>query len=565
MAEIQNINDVNVLLNDGRAFLPSKNINIFPCSRRGQYEMTASAKHYDPEARLNTERTNRIHTAINGFKDSFIERFDSYEYTDEENNNVKVSTLIFTLAGYRVEAKNFYPTDIAEVLGIDTDNTGTNDTIYAHLSLHTGISLSAEGYYTEILYRQSTATNDKNYLDVSYPVSAPIDDFFVGVSFTKDEASDGKLPSYNLPLFSYSTNKKSWELVQTSLLPKIEHGETENSIKLSGAFTVKQGEQTSFEINEGGVGTVNVPLHITKATVIDGHVTANASTKTRSLIVGDVAEGEVFPKGTIKAKEHIETPTLEATTSIKTPTLDVKTIENKVDSTGVSINDTLNITAGHVGAADTLKVNTINSRQENGTITVESPVALSGKATLNNGLEVTNGDTTLKKLTAETTTLGNLTVNNVTVTGTNSISTPTLKVNTITSDKAEVTVDRPLKINSTLAVNSGKATLHKGLSVKEGLTVESGGITVSAGETKLQKTGVVGLTDTGSTSLTKLTVTGEATLATVDGTKIIADEIWLAQDTDIQVPAVELVNIKATNTYQLRFKFGKTPITIKEE
>ena len=72
MSNIIEINGVTFLPNNDRVFLQSKNINIFPCARRGQYGIVGSAKYYDPEARLNTERTNRIGTAINGFKDKFI-------------------------------------------------------------------------------------------------------------------------------------------------------------------------------------------------------------------------------------------------------------------------------------------------------------------------------------------------------------------------------------------------------------------------------------------------------------------------------------------------------------
>ena len=43
-----------------------------------------------------------------------------------------------------------------------------------------------------------------------------------------------------------------------------------------------------------------------------------------------------------------------------------------------------------------------------------------------------------------------------------------------------------------------------------------------------------------------------------------ADEIWLDLANDVQVPAVELAHLTATDTYQVRLKFGK-PITIVEE
>lgn len=521
------MNDTKMLkigedLNSARVFLPSSQINIFPCSRRGYYiDNSGSRQIFDPEARLNTERTNRLRTAVNGFTDSFIDTFvnDIKQNEDETETTLSTGTLVFVLAGYRIEIKNFDPQAIANKLGLNPGNT-----IYAHLSLHDEVPLDVPDYYTEILYRQSSISTAENYLDVYYDD----DTFFMGVSFTGNPyltdsivivtaTSEGvktvskKLTEKNLALYNVvedATGSTQYELVQTSLLPKIEHGETEDSIKISGDFTVKHGEQTSFKVTENKttlgpteiseldvtgdftikqvsgegeeisfeitkhrVGTVNVPLHITKGTTIDGGVNLNAGVRAFGLIVGDSAEGDIFPNGTIKAKGHIETPTLEATTSVKTPALDVKTIENKVDNTGVSINDTLNITTGHTVAADTLKVNAVNSRRENDTIAIGSPITVAGKATLSNGLAVTNGDTTLKKLTAEATTLGSLTVDNVTVNSGSVISTPTLKVDTITSrstaSDAAVTVDKPLKVNNTLNITN-KATLNNGLELTSG-------------------------------------------------------------------------------------------------
>ena len=52
----QNTNRLH--LDNGKVFIQSSNINVFPCSRRGQFSEDNFVKHYDPEARLNTERTN---------------------------------------------------------------------------------------------------------------------------------------------------------------------------------------------------------------------------------------------------------------------------------------------------------------------------------------------------------------------------------------------------------------------------------------------------------------------------------------------------------------------------
>lgn len=217
----------NRIVENNRVFLLSKNVNIFPCARRGLYNRSDLAEYYDPEARLNTERTNRISSAINGFTDSFI-------ITEDFVDN---GTFVFVLAGYRIEIKNFNISDVTSVFGDSVDK------IYAHLSLHTNIELDVADYFTEILYRQSIASTQTNYLDVTYENAEKTikEDFFVGISFTKEPVDDyidtNKLPSRNLLLFSKDADG-SWQLEQTSLLPKIKHGTTKDSVKILGDLTV---------------------------------------------------------------------------------------------------------------------------------------------------------------------------------------------------------------------------------------------------------------------------------------------------------------------------------------
>lgn len=241
-----------------RVFIPSQNINVFPCSRRGQITTEGSKLNCDPEARLNTERTNRLRTSINGFTDSFIEGFTKNK--DENEAELETGTLVFVLAGYRMEVKEFNPASIATALGID------DGTIYAHLSLHDGIPFGVANYFTEILYRQSTKTIKHNYIDVEYSDGDINSDFFMGVSFTTtDEVKDTivvndetkQLKKANLPLFSKEVDG-DWKLVEASKLPKVEHDTEPDSIKLSGDFTVEHtndngDKQTSLKVTKAKV------------------------------------------------------------------------------------------------------------------------------------------------------------------------------------------------------------------------------------------------------------------------------------------------------------------------
>jgi hypothetical protein len=400
------INENRLLIDNERVFIPSELINIFPCSRRGQSKIEGNPVYYDPEARLNTERTNRLHTAINGFTDKFI----------VNNSFTAGDTLVFVLAGYYVEVKNFEPDIIAA--GLYGDTFTSDSKIYAHLSLHDNVSLNND-YFTEILYRQSGSSNDTNYLDVSYSYTTPPNpeaegrtatregDFFVGVSFTKTPVSDGSFTPHDLPLFSYLAG--DWKLVEASKLPKVEHDTELDSIKLSGNLTVKHGEQTSFKV--------------TKDETLLG------PTIMSSLIVGEKSENDTFADGTIKVKKHIETPALEATESARTPLLNVT------------------------------NEGTAQANIDNATIIGELKVQNDGDARLSadavnitGTLLVSQGDTTLKKLTAEHTTVTNLAIageaeagSALTVNGKGTIkgdleittktSTPTLDVNKITANE----------------------------------------------------------------------------------------------------------------------------------
>lgn len=561
-----------------RVFIPSQNINVFPCSRRGQKTTEGSLLNYDPEARLNTERTNRLRTSINGFTDSFIVEF-------------KANKLVFVLAGYRIEIKEFNPASIATALGI------TDGTIYAHLSLHDGIPFGVANYYTEILYRQS-AEVDNNYIDVEYSDGNTASSFFMGVSFTAEEAFDTilingankQLKEANLPLFSKSGN--DWEPVQTSLLPKIEHDTEPDSIKLSGDFTVKHGDQESFKVTKDA--TLLGPTAMSK------------------LIVGELTEGDEFDSvnsGTIKVKGHIETPELEVTDNGNgQANIDTATIKELHVDGSATLNNGLTITSG---ATSLKKLDAGSTSVENLTVATDKFIVTSTgaefKVPVTADISVTAPAIYVK--TIENTidneevnindnlkVKGNLSVNNVTVTNGNSINTPTLSVDTITSKSETILVKKALTAESTIDVKALKNTQDDtGVKIDDKLTVTNqttlnAGLTVDSGDTTLKKLSADTLEVTnynnveyglkvanGKTSLraleaTELKVAADALTVTKDTAKftkpVTVESSLTANSIQIngqgQVPALELVKLTASNTYQLRFKFG-TDFQIGEE
>lgn len=296
-----------------RVFFPSSQINVFPCSRRGQYDLyEENTRFYDPEARLNTERTNRIHTAINGFTDKFIKDFDA-----------NTLTLTFVLAGYYIEVRNFNPANIADALGTNPNS------IYAHLSLHDNISLG-NGYSTEILYRQWTE-NITNFLDttITDESTKKQEDFFVGVSFTdrtslQDTINEGTQQNYDLvghdlELFTKLVDADTWQLVQTSLLPKIEHDESDNSIKVGGDFTVKHGEQTSFKVTRDTTLfssptainnlTITNTLEVNGTATIEGATAVNNTLTAKKVVISNIDESGIDKGEIVTPKLRVNTIT----------------------------------------------------------------------------------------------------------------------------------------------------------------------------------------------------------------------------------------------------------------
>jgi hypothetical protein len=509
------IHEYGFLLEDDRLFIPSTDIDVFPCSRRGQSSIEDGlAGHYDPEARLNTERTNRLHTAINGFKDSFI----------VNDNFTPGDTLVFVLAGYRVEVKNFNPRAIAETLKATT-------TLYAHLRLRTDVSLDIEGYFTAILGRQSTSAKNKNYLDVKYEdtVNKLSNDFFTGISFTKDKIEstpDAAIVPYNLPLFSY--NKNEWQPVQASLLPKIEHGDTDNSIKFYGDFIVEHGEgeekQTSFKV-EKDLTTLG-PTQISKLTVTD-----TALIEGKTTINNDVSANNI---------------TINENGVVKTPLLDAKTITSNFGNV-IKVEKGLDVANGHTVYTDTVQADTIKSRVENGNVTIDSPVELSstlttaGKTTLQNGLDVTAGATNLEKLSAGATDVTSLVVDTTT------------QLNGTVNIAGETTVVGKATLQNGLAVTAGDTTLKKlnaeatdvaSLAVTGNTTLKNG-LNVTAGDTTVKN---LTAETTSVNSLTVDTTTQLKGEVNITGATTIVGKATLQNGLDVTAGETSLKNLKAETT-----------------
>ena len=147
-------------------FIKSESIKVFPCGRRRSLvdsdgsSNTVSDRYYipfDPEARLNTEANNRKHSSLNGFKQNYLNYWNSD------------GIISLVLAGYlfTIDAK-LLPDDFGKELVSEAAAAG--DHIYANIKLANikffeGTEVIPE-CHTDILRDQTTHDDPLDCLDV---------------------------------------------------------------------------------------------------------------------------------------------------------------------------------------------------------------------------------------------------------------------------------------------------------------------------------------------------------------------------------------------------------------
>ena len=204
-------------------FIESSNIKVSPCGKRGttgeDTEGGDSAAEnapspFDPESRLNTEASNRKRSGINGFTSTFIKNWDSD------------STIALVLDGYLFEIS--CSSDF--ITAITTKLTDT-DKIYANILLQE-VPLYTDNvvYKTEILRDQSNTNGSNPALSLDLSDNGG-EYYFSGLSFTTAPISPGN-NQRAVSLCVLEKKDNEWKVCQTSFLPKIEHGNSEDSVKI---------------------------------------------------------------------------------------------------------------------------------------------------------------------------------------------------------------------------------------------------------------------------------------------------------------------------------------------
>lgn len=288
------------------AFIKSANVMAYPCGRRRSTfvqndtngDGTVGANEgthipFDPEARLNTEANNRKHSSLNGFTQTYIESWTT-------------NTLTLSLAGYlfNIMLASDTERDIEKVVddfGVKAaaalDAAKDDGKIYANILLEdVPLFRGSTQYNTSILRNQSDTADGGPSDCLDLPTMAGgtgLDKYyFSGLSFsttpltgkenvdltrscatsTVSRQNEESFTQYQVSLCilervfeevvenGETTTKEIWKIHQQALLPKIEHGKTEDSIKI--------GDITARTITQNG-NPVPV-ITIEKVTTVKG-------------------------------------------------------------------------------------------------------------------------------------------------------------------------------------------------------------------------------------------------------------------------------------------------------
>jgi hypothetical protein len=253
-------------------FVRSSNIQAFPCGRRRGQEMDSKLGEkycipFDPEARLNTEYNNLRHSSLNGFTQSYINKWE------QDQLSLVINNYLFNIsfdADLMKKGESTIEGNFGKAIADAAENTAATK-IYANIRV-TQVPLYSgfETYSTPILRDQTNNPKPGPILDllnqeaVNKPellTKSPKDYFyFSGLSFsveplTAKEESDDETKIFSLQILEKVG--ETWQIYQPSLLPRIAHGNTSDSIKVGTIYADNVLMQVPVE--GGNVRSVTIP------------------------------------------------------------------------------------------------------------------------------------------------------------------------------------------------------------------------------------------------------------------------------------------------------------------
>lgn len=252
------------------AFIKSANIHAYPCGRRRSELVEQDGDNntvddrfyfpFDPEARLNTESNNRKHSSLNGFTQTYLQDINN----DDKLLTLSVAGYLFKIAGFN--SINDFCSKIETALGA---NASESYNIYANILLEeTPLFSGFVDYNTWVLRDQSNSEIGTTTLDLltSNANTSNLKDvqdfnnyYFSGLSFSFAPLSrEEGTRTTNVLTDSYRRNQQvvslclfekiniidaisgeethDWLVHQPAYLPRVEHGDTENSVVVENLY-----------------------------------------------------------------------------------------------------------------------------------------------------------------------------------------------------------------------------------------------------------------------------------------------------------------------------------------
>lgn len=257
-------------------FLKSIDVKAYPCGRRRSESIIKNDKvsekyflPFDPEARLNTEFNNTRHNSLNGYTQSYINELDE----DKKFFTFAINGYTFTInitsaddIDSNVNVIDLFGTKLASSLGDESSKKIYANIKLEEIPLYSRVdSISSEEtllYNTWVLRNQSASSYATPELDLlrsakgneQLNISNVNEYYFSGVSFsTRPITEDAQKSIANSSACSYKfiqandlnraqyefslcillkDDNGQWVLNEEAKLPRVLHGETENSVKV---------------------------------------------------------------------------------------------------------------------------------------------------------------------------------------------------------------------------------------------------------------------------------------------------------------------------------------------
>ena len=292
------INETHSYLDTTLCFIKSSNVKAFPCGRRRSiYDGDSNPDTadpcyipFDPEARLNTEANNRKHSGLNGYTQTYLKKWD-------ESNKA----LSLVLAGYLfdVDLNSFDNINLFGSAIVDENTDATNTKIYANILIQDVKLFSGtfKEYYTGILRNQSDTSEPEQSLDlfkssIETPDLSHTKDYnnyyFSGLSFSLKPITDNNNDTWSeiknnnrqtlVSLCILEKQDGCWNIYQPAFLPKIEHGETKDSVVITelvaSEATITDMSSTNVTItNTANINKANIDNLNAKQVITDDNKT----------------------------------------------------------------------------------------------------------------------------------------------------------------------------------------------------------------------------------------------------------------------------------------------------